>query len=97
MNNRVGNCQLEDILKGENYGVECDEYNDTSIHDMANDLLDARIRAEATEQATKEARELIKEMREDLLKISQYPIAFVCEEARIIAREAWKKSKEYAE
>ncbi len=44
-----------------------------------------------------EARELIKEMREDLLKISQYPIAFVCEEARIIAREAWKKSKEYAE
>ena len=39
-----------------------------------------------------EARELIKEMREDLLKISQYPIAFVCEEARIIAREAWKKS-----
>jgi len=44
-----------------------------------------------------EARELNKEMREDLLKISQYPIAFVCEEARIIAREAWKKSKEYAE
>jgi len=44
-----------------------------------------------------EARELIKEMREDLLKISQYPIALVCEEARIIAREAWKKSKEYAE
>ena len=44
-----------------------------------------------------EARELIKEMREDLLKISRYPIAFVCEEARIIAREAWKKSKEYAE
>ena len=44
-----------------------------------------------------EARELIKEMREDLLKISQYPVAFVCEEARIIAREAWKKSKEYAE
>jgi len=44
-----------------------------------------------------EARELIKEMREDLLKISQYPIASVCEEARIIAREAWKKSKEYAE
>ena len=44
-----------------------------------------------------EARELIKEMRECLLKISQYPIAFVCEEARIIAREAWKKSKEYAE
>jgi len=44
-----------------------------------------------------EARELIKETQEDLLKISQYPIAFVCEEARIIAREAWKKSKEYAE
>jgi len=44
-----------------------------------------------------EARELIKEMRECLLKISQYPIAYVCEEARIIAREAWKKSKEYAE
>ena len=44
-----------------------------------------------------EARELIKEMREDLLKISQYPIAFVCEEARIVAREAWKKSMEYAE
>ena len=43
------------------------------------------------------ARELIKEMREDLLKISQYPIAFVCEEARIIAREAWKKSKEPTE
>lgn len=38
-----------------------------------------------------------KEMRECLLKISQYPIAFVCEEARIIARKAWKKSKEYAE
>jgi hypothetical protein len=32
-----------------------------------------------------------------LLKISQYPIAFVCEEARIIAREALKKSKGYAE
>lgn len=44
-----------------------------------------------------EARELIKEMQKDLLKLSQYPIAFVCEEARIIAREAWKKSKEYAE
>ena len=44
-----------------------------------------------------EARELIKEMREDLLKISQYPIAFVCEEARIIAREAWKKSMEVTE
>ena len=38
-----------------------------------------------------EARELIKEMREELLKISQYPRAFVCDEARIIAREAWKK------
>jgi len=44
-----------------------------------------------------EARELIKELQEDLLKISQYPIAFVCEEARIIAREAWKKSKEQTE
>lgn len=44
-----------------------------------------------------EARELIKEMREDLLKISQYPLAFVCEEARIIAREAWKKSMEVTE
>jgi len=50
-----------------------------------------------SEKKAREARELIKEMREDLLKISQYPIAFVCEEARIIAREAWKKSKEYAE
>jgi len=44
-----------------------------------------------------EARELIKEMREDLLKLSQYSIASVCEEARIIAREAWKKSMEVKE
>lgn len=44
-----------------------------------------------------EAREIIKEMRGELLKISQYPIAFVCEEARTSAMEAWKKSKEYAE
>ena len=58
--------------------------------DLAADLLEARSVIE--KQTT-----LIKEMREDLLKISQYPIAFVCEEARIIAREAWKKSKEYAE
>ena len=49
------------------------------------------------EKKAREARELIKEMREDLLKISQYPIAFVCEEARIIAREAWKKSMEVTE
>ena len=44
-----------------------------------------------------EARELIKEMQKDLLKISQYPIVFVCEEARIVAREAWKKSMEVTE
>ena len=49
------------------------------------------------EKKAREARDLIKEMREDLLKISQYPIAFVCEEARIIAREAWKKSMEVTE
>ena len=44
-----------------------------------------------------EARELINKMQKDLLKISQYPIAFVFEEARIIARKAWKKSMEYTE
>ena len=44
-----------------------------------------------------EAREIIKEMRGELLKISQYPIAFVCEEARTSAMEAWKKSMEYTE
>ena len=49
------------------------------------------------EKKAREARDLIKEMREDLLKISQYPIDFVCEEARIIAREAWKKSMEVTE
>ena len=56
---------------------------DKIVKDYAADLL--------------EARERIKEMREDLLKISQYPIAFVCEEARFIAREAWKKSMEVTE
>lgn len=39
---RVTNEQLEDILRGENYGVECDEVNDTNIHAMAADLLEAR-------------------------------------------------------
>ena len=90
MNNRVANCQLEDILRGENYGVECDEWNDTNIHDIATDLLEANVLVD-------KQCELIKEMREALLKISQYPIAFVCEEARIIAREAWKKSMEVTE
>lgn len=44
-----------------------------------------------------EARELIKEMRQMLLAISQYPIAFVCEDVRTLARNEWEKSKEYAE
>ena len=49
---RVTNEQLEDIKNGENYGVECDEVNDTNIHAIVIDLL--------------EARELIKEMRDEL-------------------------------
>lgn len=40
--NRVSNVQLEDIIKGENYGIECDEWNNTSIHDIVNDLIEAR-------------------------------------------------------
>jgi hypothetical protein len=44
-----------------------------------------------------EARELIKEMSQTLLTISQYPIASVCEDVRTLARNEWEKSKEYAE
>jgi hypothetical protein len=55
----------------------------------------SRIRSESAEQVTKEARELIKEMSQTLLTISQYPIAFVCEDVRTLARNEWKKSKEY--
>ena len=86
------NRTYEELLQMENCkNVYCHDCNckmsckgeKWTISELAADLL--------------EARELIKETQEDLLKISQYPIAFVCEEARIIAREAWKKSKEYAE
>jgi hypothetical protein len=42
-----------------------------------------------------EARDRIKEMSQTLLTISQYPIAFVCEDVRTLARNEWKKSKEY--
>ena len=82
---RVTNEQIKAAVACDTHCGMC-PYNPpckAEIEDYAADLL--------------EARDLIKEIREDLLKISQYPIAFVCEEARIIAREAWKKSKEYAE
>lgn len=42
-------------------------------------------------------RELINEMSQTLLTISQYPIAFVCEDVRTLARNEWEKSKDYAE
>ena len=85
---RVTNKQAE---KDKRYPYE--EYpasQDIKIALYAADLLEARTVIE--KQTT-----LINEMQKDLLKISQYPIAFVCEEARIIAREAWKKSMEVTE
>lgn len=47
------------------------------------------------ERKAREVSELIKEMSQTLLTISQYPIAFVCEDVRTLARNEWEKSKEY--
>ena len=46
---KVTDAQLEDILNGENYGVECDEWNDTNIHDIVSDLINARTKLAALE------------------------------------------------
>ena len=55
----------------------------TIIKEYARDLL--------------EARELIKEMRQAMLEISQETIASVCEDVRQKAHNLWEKSKEYAQ
>lgn len=78
---RVTNEQLEDILKGENYGIECDEVNDTSIHAISSDLL--------------EAREIIKEMREALSIHATRDINCQCEFCEK-QRAILEKSKDYA-
>lgn len=54
---------------------------ENGVDDLAADLL--------------EARELIKEMSETLLAISQRNIAYVCEDVRQMAYDLWEKSKEY--
>ena len=78
---RVTNEQLEDIKNGENYGIECDEVNDTNIHAIVCDLIEARQR--------------IQNLSDAMLEISQRPIALVCEEVRQKARLVWERSKEY--
>jgi hypothetical protein len=94
MNNRVANCQLEDILRGENYGVECDEWNDTNIHDIATDLLEANVLVD-------KQCELIKEMREQLSAVvstASTPTTkgeLVYVNNYIEMREILNKSKEY--
>jgi positive regulator of sigma E activity len=83
---RVTNEQAK-ILCAPQCGTECQSCiarefcGEDSVYELAADLL--------------EARELIKEMSQTLLTISQYPIAFVCEDVRTLARNEWEKSKEY--
>ena len=55
----------------------------------ALDLLDSR---STIEKQT----EIIKEMRDTLLAISQRNISFVCEDVRQEAYQQWKKTKDYA-
>ena len=40
---RTARAQLDDILNNENYDIECDEVNNTNIHDIVNDLIDASV------------------------------------------------------
>lgn len=82
----------EELLQMENCkNIYCPECNckmsckgeKWTISELAADLL--------------ESRERIKEMSQTFLTISQYPLAYVCEDVRTLARNEWEKSKEYVE